>query len=297
MAGLDTVDLQILDQLAKTGNLSRTGERVGLSQPSVSLRLGRLRKHFKDPLFVRTTDGMQPTPRADVLIAASRHALELFDGTFAPPEIFDPTTSERVFRICMTDIGQIVILPKLLNRLSTVACGIRLEVSNLSEDMSRMLESGEADIAMGLTLPMQNGLYQQALFEEQFVCMASKDHPRIGKRLTRRQFLDEAYVAVDTPVSGHWVLDAALADQNIVRRIALRVPAFLGLSRIVASTELLAIVPRHLGKAFAQLDQVRLLSAPVALPSYWVKQYWHQRYHADPGHKWMRGLISNLFTS
>jgi DNA-binding transcriptional LysR family regulator len=289
------LDFRVLDRLAATGSLSRTGEAVHLSQPSVSLRLGRLRRHFKDPLFVRTSQGMQPTPRAVELVKAAREAIEAFDGTRALSPAFEPSTSERVFRICVTDVGSIVVLPKLLNHLSLSAPHVRVEVSYPTEDLPRRLEAGEVDVAMGLTLPMQKGINQQALFEERFVCMLRRDHPRIKRRLTRNQFLDEAYVAVNSQWTGHSILEAALADQGIERHIALHVPAFLGLSQIVARTNLLAIIPLHAGQVFAETDRVKLLSAPVPLPSYRVKQYWHHRYHQEAGQRWFRELNAKLF--
>lgn len=295
MTGLDLTDLKILDQLAATASLSRTGDRVHLSQPSVSLRLGRLRQHFQDPLFVRTSEGMQPTPKAYELIAAAREALSVFDGTRALDLAFEPSKSERVFRICITDVGQIVILPKLLNHLRVAAPQVRVEVSNPTEDLSRRLETGEVDLAMGLTLPMQKGMYQQALFDERFACMLRKDHPRIGKRLTPKQFLQEAYVSVNAQWTGHRILESTLANHGAERQIALRVPAFLGLSQIVARTDLLAIIPLHPGQVFAETDYVKLLPVPLPLPTYRVKQYWHRRFHHEPGHKWFRDLVVKLF--
>lgn len=295
MAGLDLLDFKILDHLAATRSLSRTGDAVRLSQPSVSLRLRRLRRHFKDQLFVRTSQGMQATPRAHGLILAARQALGAFDGAMAPPPSFQPSSSERVFRICITDVGQIMILPRLLNHLSTVAPLVGVDVSNPTEDLPRRLESGEVDLAIGLTLPIHKGIYQQALFEGRFVCIARKDHPRIRRRLTRKQFLEEAHVAVNPPSTGHWIIESTLADQQIARRIALRVPALPGLSQIVARTDLLAIIPLHPGKPRAETDRVKLLPVPVPLPPYRVKQYWHQRYHQDPGHRWFRELIVTLF--
>src|SRR5262245_282519 len=157
-----------------------------------------MRRHFKDPLFVRTSQGMQPTPRAQELILAARDALAAFDGTRAFVSSFEPATSERIFRVCITEVGQSVVLPKLLTHLNTAAPHLTIEVSNPTEDLPRKLEAGEVDLAMGLTRPMQKGINQQALFEEGFVCMLRKGHPRIKQRLTRKQFLEEAHVAVDT---------------------------------------------------------------------------------------------------
>jgi DNA-binding transcriptional LysR family regulator len=296
MTDIDLKDLRILDQLYRKRRVSDAAEVVGLSQPAMSIRLGRLRKYFNDPLFVRTSDGMQPTPHADVLIVSIRRALQIFEDGLGQPVVFDALSSERTFRVCMTDVGQIVILPKLLNHLKAIAPWIHIEVRHLGSDTPHLLESGDADLAMGFTLDMPADYFQQELFHERLVCMVSRKHPRIGARISRRQFLKESHVVASPLGTAHWIYDKALEDQGIKRRIALRVPSFLGLSQIVANTELLVLVPIHLGKILAREGNVKILPAPIRLPSYPVKQFWHKRYHRDTGNKWLRGVVAGLFT-
>jgi DNA-binding transcriptional LysR family regulator len=295
MAGLDLKDLEVLEAVYRARSVSKASDTLGLSQPSISIRLGRLRQHFGDPLFVRTSAGMQPTPRADALIPSIHQALGLLDGSLREQASFDPRTSDRRFRICMTDVGQIVVLPAVLNKLKAGAPSMRLEVLNLNADAPRALESGEADIALGFTLDIQAGFYQQALLEDQFACMVSRDHPRIGARLTRKQFESEAQIDVVTRGTGHWLLYKALEDAAVTRRVAVRVPSFLGLAQIVAHSDLLALVPARLGAILAKEGNVKVLAAPIGLPSYLVKQYWHERYHRDPANMWLRSMISGLF--
>lgn len=291
MTHLDIRDLALLDALTRTGNVSLTAEEIGLSQPSVSVRLGKLRRHFNDPLFVRTSAGMQATPRAMTLMPAVRSALNLLRGT-EEANTFDPKTSDRIFRLSMTNTGQIVIIAKLKNALSTVAPHLRLDVVELTPQTPFHLESGEIDLAMGFTAQMGAGFYQQKLFSEYYVCMVRHDHPRIKERVSRRQFLNECHVAVKSNGTAHWLLDKALDDAGASRRIALWVPSFLGLAEIVRSTDLLALVPIHLAKILCRRGEVRYMRMPIAVPSYDVKQYWHERFHREPGNKWMREFIA-----
>jgi DNA-binding transcriptional LysR family regulator len=295
MHDIDLKDLEILEAVYKTRNVSQASDKVGLSQPSISIRLGRLREHFRDPLFVRTSAGMQPTPKLDTLMPSVHQSLSLLDGSVLQQPIFDTRSSDRKFRICMTDVGQMVFLPSLLVQLESIAPAVRLEVLNLTTEAPRLLESGDADIATGFTVDIQAGFYQQALLQDHFVCMVSRNHPRIGSRLTRKQFETEPQIDVVTRGTGHWLLYKALEDARIARRVAARVPSFLGLAQIVSHSNLLALVPARLGTLLSEEANVRTLAAPIKLPSYTVKQYWHERFHRDPGNIWLRGLISDLY--
>ncbi|GAA0523119.1 LysR family transcriptional regulator [Pigmentiphaga sp. GD03639] len=295
MSKLDLTDLRLLQSLGQTGTVSATADELGLSQPSVSIRLGKLRRHFKDPLFVRTSAGMVPTPRAASLTSAVQGALALFDGTEGRDPDFDPATSDRVFRICMTNTGQMVVLARLLNRLAEIAPHVRLEIRDLDPDTPRRLETGDADLAMGYTTSMQAGFHQQTLFSEHYVCLVRAGHPRVKAKLTKSQFLSESHVAVMTTGTAHWLLDKAIDDAGIVRKTALWVPSFLGLEEIVARTDLLALAPIHLARILAAHGTIRYLAVPFDLPSYLVRQYWHERYHRDPGCKWLRAVAASVF--
>jgi len=296
MLDIDVKDFQILDEIFRTGSVTATAEKIGLGQSSISIRLGKLRKHFNDPLFVRTSDGMQPTPRLEAMIPAVRNALALCTGEAGLPQPFDPATAERLFRICMTDVGQTVILPRLQAHLRSAAPGVRLDAVNLSESAALLLESGEADLAMGFTLDIPAPFYQQRLFEEGFVCLASGEHPRLQGGMSMDDFLHEQHLDVRLPPgTGHGILDKALQEQGVVRNVVLRVPSFLGVAGIVAQSDLLAIVPLHLGRILAVDKQLRLFALPFPLPTYPVKQFWHERYHRDFANQWLRSVVASIF--
>jgi len=295
MHEIDLKDLEILEAVYKTRNVSLASDKVALSQPSISIRLGHLRQRFRDPLFVRTSAGMQPTPKLETLMPSVQQSRSLLDGSILQQPVFDPSTSNRKFRICMTDVGQMVALPLLLTRLGSAAPSVRLEVLNLTTEAPRLLESGDADLAAGFSVDIQAGFYQQALLQDHFVCMVRGNHPRIGQRLTRKQFEAEPQIDVVTRGTGHWLLYKALEDANVERRVAARVPSFLGLSQIVSHSDLVALVPARLGKLLSEEANVRTVAAPIKLPSYTVKQYWHERFHRDQGNIWLRGFISDLY--
>lgn len=294
MRSLDVRDLSLLEALARTGSVSLTAEALGLSQPSVSLRLGKLRTHFGDPLFVRTPNGMKPTSRAVALAPAVRSALALFEGVEGAERPFDPETSNRLFRICMTNTGQMVVLARLLNRIGSLAPNVRVEVVDLDATTPSRLESGAADLAMGFTMELQAGFFQQNLFTEHYVCLLRRDHPRIAATLTKREFLHESHVAVKTVGTGHWVMEKSMADKGISRKIALWVPSFLGLGEIVAQTDLLAMAPVHLARTMCRDKAVRYVEVPFPMASYVVRQFWHERFHRDPSIRWLREMCVDV---
>jgi DNA-binding transcriptional LysR family regulator len=299
MSKIDLTDLRILDELQKTGSISRTAEEIRLSQPSVSVRLSNLRRHFKDPLFVRTSHGMRPTPKASHAVTAARQALKTLEQAVMPEDEFDAKTSQRTFRLCMTDVGQIAILPELLAWLKSNAPALSINVISPRGEVERMLELGDADVAIGVRLKRQKGIVGQTIFQERFVCLVSKNHPRIQSSMGKREFLREAHVVPQILSSsmGSWVMDQTLSLQKVPRRIAVRVPSLLGLSQIVANTDLLAVVPSHIARTFAKDGHLRMLKLPLNLPSYEVAQYWHRRYQTDSGHRWLRSTIMELFAS
>lgn len=296
MKRLDTELLLIFDEVYKTRNVTRAAANLGLPQSTVSLGLSRLREQFNDRLFSRTAHGMEPTPRAANAVADIRRALEAMQRALADEPVFDPAASRRAFTVCMTDISEIVLLPRLLNYLRINGPGIKLDVAKISPDSPFELANGTVDLAVGFMPHLEAGFYQQKLFDQHFVCLASKHHPRVNDVLTVEMLRQEGHVLVRTSGTGHAIVDKVLAQANVERNIALRLPSFLGVARIVAQTELLAIVPYRFGAAMLGSEQIRVLPVPVELPSFEVKQHWHERYHADASNRWLRQTFATLFS-
>jgi DNA-binding transcriptional LysR family regulator len=197
----------------------------------------------------------------------------------------------------MADISQVVMLPDLMTHLEAEAPSVAIDILHISPETPRALESGDADLAIGFMPQLVAGFYQQTLFEQRFVCLARKDHPRVRSKLTPAQFLAEAHIEVITPGTGHHqVVERAFRKQRIARRIALHVPNYLGVGLIVANTDQLVIVPERVAEILSRENRVKVVACPIALPSYQVKQHWHERYVGDPANMWLRGTISRLFS-
>jgi DNA-binding transcriptional LysR family regulator len=292
------VDLKLLavfDEVYKTRSVSRAGENLGVAQSSVSISLARLRRHFGDPLFVRTAEGMQPTPHAMTLVAPVRQALELLRGITRHQAAFDPATAQRTFRICMTDITHLALLPPLINRLRGIAPGINVEITHISSQTQKMLESGEADLAVGFMPQLEAGFYQQKLFEQDFACVVRSGHPRVRSRLTQAMFERENHVLVTASGTGQNLVEEELHRLGVQRNVALRLPNFLGLGGLVASTDLIVTVPSRVAQTLVRIADVKAVRPPFLLPTFAIKQHWHERYKQDPANGWLRAVISDLF--
>ena len=308
---LDIKLLRLFDRLYDTRSVTRTAEALEQSQPTISIWLGRLRKRLDDPLFVRTAEGMLPTPRSDAMIGTVREVLGGLQRLSAAAAVFSPATAQRRFRICMTDASHVTLLPRLLSHVRAVAPGITLEASRINEDLARNLQMGEADLALGYLPWLDTGFYQQTLYSQDWICLAHARHPRLldvpekevpgkGTKASANTnwnldtYQAEAHIGISSG-TGYQLLDNAIESQQILRRIVLELPGFLGLSAILSSTDLIATLPRHIGETLARTAGLRVLPCPVAIPGFTVKQYWHERYHHDSANRWMRGVCACLF--
>ena len=295
MNTIDTRLLSVFDAIYKTKSVTVAAATLGLGQPAVSIALSKLRQQFKDPLFVRTSNGMDPTLFSIGLARPISDALDALNLVTSHRNDFNPMLSDRNFRICMTDISQLVLLPKLWRKLHVSAPGIRIEIFPLSNDTAHLLE-GEADLALGFMPQLEAGFYQQLLFRQNFVCMVATDHPRITDHLSLQQFEAEGHATISNSGLAPLIIDHELARQGIKRRIALQIPNFLGAAFVVEHTDLIITIPERLGDVLQGRGSFRIFPVPFSLPEYAVKQHWHQRNHHDQGNQWLRNVIFELLS-
>ncbi len=304
----ETKLLQLFDVLYEVRSVTKAAGRLGQSQPTISIWLGRLRQHVGDPLFVRTPGGMTPTPRGDALIGPCREILSSLNRLTAAEPAFDPATAHRRFRICMTDASHITLLPPLLARVRALAPGVRLEAAGIDDATEQALTSGDADLAIGYLPWLGGAIARRELFEQDWVCLANPRHPRVHDRLGRRRYVAEGHVSIAAG-TGATLLQRALVAHGIERRVVLELPGFLGLGAIIGSTDLLATLPRHIGTTLAHgttLAQgnglahgngLALWPCPLPVDRFEVAQYWHPRFDNEPGSRWLRDLVAELFGS
>jgi DNA-binding transcriptional LysR family regulator len=291
---LDVRQLRMFELIYDMRSVTRAAEQMGQKQPTVSIWLSKLRAQLNDPLFVRTTNGMQPTPRADALIVTAREVLKSLREVTSTRRVFDPATAARQFRICMADSSHLCLMPQLLVYVRAVAPKVRLVAAGIDGQTARALESGEADLALGFVPWLESGFYQQTLFPQDWVCLVNARHPRVRDTLTLEAYKKEDHVAV-TGGTGAQLLEDAMARRGVRRNVVLELPGFLGLSGIVSASDLIATLPRQIGETLAGLAGVKVLECPLKVPSVNIQQHWHARYHHDPGNRWLRGVVAKVF--
>jgi DNA-binding transcriptional LysR family regulator len=295
---INDVDLNLLrafDAILRDRSVTAAAARVGLTQPAMSNALARLRTLFGDALFVRTPRGMHPTPYAQSIAEPVRRALGLIEATLNQAGDFVPAQSDRAFRVHMSDIGEMVFLPPLLERMRRDAPSVKLETRTVPEsELPEALASGEVDIAIGFLPGLRAPVRGEPVFTDPYACLMRADHPAAGARLTRRQFLEASHALVSSAGSGHRVIEEAMLAAGMNRKIALRVPHFTVVPMILARTDLIVTVPSRVARAFEAQGGFRTVAAPVAIPRAAVKVHWHERFTADPGNRWLRELLVEL---
>jgi DNA-binding transcriptional LysR family regulator len=295
---LDIKLLRLLDQLYTTRSVTRAAQALGQSQPTASIWLTKLRQQLGDPLFVRTAQGMLPTPRTEALMVTVREVLDGLKRLSQLSAAFDPATAQRRFSIAMTDASHITLLPRLLAHVRALAPGVSLEASRIDVNLAEALQSGKADLALGFLPGLDAGFYQQALYAQDWICLANAQHPRVADAESTHWGLNayqaESHIGISSG-TGAQLLDNAVMAQNITRRIQLEMPGFLGLSAILSTSDLIATLPRHIGQTLARAANLRVLPCPFDITSFTVKQYWHGRYHQDADNQWLRGVCADLF--
>ncbi|WP_233810035.1 LysR family transcriptional regulator [Paraburkholderia sp. HP33-1] len=294
---LDLNLLVVFDALQRERSVTRAAAEVGLSQGAMSHALNRLRAFFEDPLFVKTSSGMAPTAKAELIGGTIGQIMTALQQNVVSQARFDPSTARRSFVLCMTDMGELVFLPPLIKRLRKAAphCTLRSMQIPL-EEIEATLAAGEADLALGSMHVAPESLFQQQLFLHTFVTMVSVRNKAVGKTIKKAQFESMPHIVVSLTGRASEAYDRAFDDYGIKRNIYLTTPHFLAVPHLIdAHPELIANVPLELGNVFAKLGTVRIVPPPIPLPPFALRQHWHPRFHDDPANIWLRQIIKETF--
>ena len=298
MPKLDLNLLPIAFALYDELSVSRAAQKLSMSQPAVSRALHKLRTIFNDQLFIRAPTGVTPTPRAHTLVRVTRPLVERLREDLLTEERFNPALSTRTVSIALSDVGEMVFLPKLLERLRARApqCTIR-SVSMPPGQLVHGFEKGEIDLAVGYFPDLtKHNFLQQRLFTHHFACLMRAGHPRRAKRLSLEDFLAMEHAVVHAEGRSQEIFERFLERKRIRRKVVLLTPHFLSIPIIIAGSDLVATVPHALAIYFARMSRdLAFAMPPFDVAGFDVKQHWHRKFHNDPRTRWLREQVANLF--
>lgn len=291
-------DLNLLvafEALLETRSVSQASERLGISQPSMSHALSRMRDAFGDPLFVRVKNEMVPTPRALEIAAPVARMLALAREEVFQAGAFEPAQAEREFVLCMTDVGAAAYLPAIMQAFCVEAPRAHCRVvSPIAALQTGGLDAGNIDLAIGYFPDVSHaGMYQQGLLRNAgFQCVARAGNPYIVEgRLSLHAFMEAPHVAIRTEGRSQEVVEAAMARLGVTRRVVLALPHYLSLFSLIAASDMLAVIPHDLATALTRQEGVCAHPLPFASPTVPIHQIWHKRFHRDEANRWLRDLV------
>jgi len=290
---LDLNLLKVLHTLIRTGSVTRTAHCLGVSQPSVSRSLGRLRQVFQDPLLIKTNGGMSLTKRAEALEAPLAQWLTTTAALLQAPLTEDPVNFSSIFRIATTDYGVLMVVLPAMQTILERAPKVRIEVVPLSADNLNALTAGSVDIVITGYDPKPGRAIEQFLYTERYRCLLRIGHPLLAGRsadagdLTMDEFIEWPHIVATVNDNDGDPVCSQLAKLGRTRRIALRIPYFTAAPHVLLACDAIMVVPQGVADHFVSTCDLQALAAPIDLEpfNYWL--LWHERTRRDPATCWL----------
>lgn len=280
--------LRTFEALISESSVSGAAKRLHLSQPATSSALNRLRDALNDPLLIRQGGRMVRTQTAENLLPAVRRLLAEIESTLRERGAFDPATSARTFRIGVSDYAAAILLPAFQKRLQRLAPRMRLEAVPLDDRVETRLTGLELDLALGDRDSLRDAGHLETLFEEDYLCVARSDHPRLPKRPKLNHYLAERHILVAPRGRTADAVETALSALGTRREIATTVPHFLVAPMIALQSDLVLTTARHVAMHAAQTMPVRTFTPPFAIHPFPVAMAWGDRQETGTDHQWLR---------
>ena len=294
---LDLNLLVTLETLLVEQNVSKAAARLHLSQPAVSAQLSRLRDVFDDPLLIPAQRGMTPTAKAIELLHPLRQALDQVRATLATQRNFDPAKAKLTVAIACTDYLQATVVKPLVVALRTSAPGVRVALRNLDmQQLEAQMARGDVDLALMTPQVAPPGLRARHLFDERYVLIGRRGHPRLRDRITVEEFARMEHVIVSLLGSGFATpVDDALAALGHRRNVVLSASSFLFVPDIVSQSDFVALVPERLVRN--DVDRLKVIDCPFPVEGFAVGMVWHERSQGHSGQRWIRDAIVSLINA
>lgn len=291
LSQIDLNLLVVLRAVLEERSATRAAARLHVTQSAVSNALARLREALRDPLFVRGPRGLVPTPRALAIAPRLEGALAELTALVEGEGPFDPRRTTRTFTLACTDVVGIVLFPILAGLFEKRMPLAALRVVPLEQSVVADLASGRVDLLIGVPPVLPPQCREEAVYEDEMVTIVRLDHPRVRGALKLDTFVELAHVEVAVLGALETRVDSALAKAKRTRRVAFSVAHFAAMPMVVAETDAVATTSRSLADALAAGRNLRVVRAPIELPTIVVRQVWHDRSDSDEATSYLRSLV------
>ena len=294
MTNWNTFDLNLLvvfDTVMQEKNLTRTGQRLGLTQSAVSHALARLRHMLNDELFVRTPEGMLPTPRAERMVGPIHQALQEMRVVLEADE-FDPAQASRTFTMAANNYAARAVVPAFVRRAATVAPSVVVEVRPVGMlHVLDQLDAGAVELALDTLTDGGERFKCVALLEDDYVAILSGDHPLASEPALSIEHIGALpHITITSSRDDTQFVEDALVEHGLMRRVWTRVPLHSVLSVLIGSRAL-AVVPRRVAASFISPSPLIVRPLPFAAPRVSLSMIWHRRLDHHPAHRWLRATL------
>jgi len=305
---IENFDLNLLvcfDALMRERNVSRAAEQLNVSQPAMSNSLKRLRALLDDPLLVRTTRGMEPTERALELEPLIRQSLGFAEAALSPTDCFEPRSSQRMFRILVSDYVEGTLISSLVSYLQEHAPEIVLDILTLSDASFQDLEKGKVDLAINRFDHIPQSFYQRSIWKDTFSCLVNAKHELVSHN-TIDNYLKAGHIWVsktgigvatgmsqDTSSKRGWV-DDCLSALNYERKIRVFSRHYQIVPLLVNRTDLIATLPTRAAHQYESSGNFAVVAPPFPIDPIEIKMVWSPLLHHNRAHQWLRLTLVGL---
>lgn len=295
--GIDLNLLAAFNALMTERNVTRAATQVGVSQPAMSAALSRLRKLVGDPLFLRSAEGLLPTPRARELAQPIALALRQIEDALVTKPCFAPAEALITINLGLSDYPAFVLLPMLLQAMEQHAPSLSINVHafNDRDQAVDLLDAGVIDAAIGVLPSHQDGrILTRPILRDTFVTLIAQSHPAAQAGMDMETYLALPHVLASPEGERHGLVDQALAQLGKQRKLALTLPQMFAVPAIIASSHMTATVLKRIALSSPHIRQLALLAPPVALPEIVFHLLWHRRGNGSPAQEWFRDMIEKV---
>lgn len=300
MDDLDLTQLIVFDAMYRNRSVIKAARALDLPQSTLSRCLAKLRSYFNDPLFVKTQQGMEPTPVAETFAVPVSEMVRIYQTKLRNAGGFDPATTMREFKIAASDMGALLVLPALDRVSRTAAPFVRFSAAPLGRvELITSLETGEIDLAFGSFDELYGCVRSQTLTVDNYVCVTHQNRHDRTIPLSLQEFKAARHILVDARALGsiHQRIERRLLDVCPSQNVRLVAESFLVAGLLLDQDDFILTVPSRVASLLCERSSLVAFAPPIDLPEFKVTQYWHERYDREPGNQWLRRGLWQIFST